>query len=67
MALSALPQLISLVKELVGFLNKQFGDNWPKYLADSGEAFKKLNEAKTPEEKVEAAKALQSLIGRWGP
>lgn len=62
--LGAIPALLELFKELSKFLKDTFGDNPRKFIRDSGEAFKKLNESKTKEEKYEAAKGLQDLIKR---
>lgn len=63
-AIVSLPQVLSLLKELAVFIKNTFGDNPKKILAESGEAFKKLNGAKTSEEKIEAAKAINKLIRR---
>jgi len=65
-ALAAIPSIISLLREMVAFFQKQFGDDWPKFLAASGEAFKKLNNAKTAEEKQDAGRAIQDIIKRLG-
>lgn len=65
-AIAAIPAILEFLKQMTAFFQAQFGDDWHKYLADSGEAFKKLNEAKTPEEKQDAGKALQAIIHRLG-
>lgn len=59
-----IPQLFSLVKEVFGFIQKTFGDTPEKFLKDAGDAFALLNQAKTPEEKQNAARAIQALIKR---
>ncbi len=63
-ALVALPSILVFVAQLVRWLKEQFGDNWASFVVDSGAAFKKLNEAKTPEQKQDAAKTIQDLIHR---
>lgn len=59
-----IPQIFSVLKELMSFIQKTFGDTPEKFLKDAGEAFSKYNNAKTDEEKVDAIKSLQSLIRR---
>jgi hypothetical protein len=62
--LKVLPAIITAMKEFYAFMHNTFGDTWPKYLQDSSEAFKLLKDAKTPEQKIDAARAIQNLIHR---
>ncbi len=63
-AIAAIPAILGFLKELASFLKDTFGDNAGKFLVDSAEAFKQLKVAKSPEEKIEAAKKIQDLIDR---
>lgn len=65
-AIIALPSILQLLAQIVQIFKNTFGDNWPKYIADLGVAFKELNEAKTIEEKQEVAAKLSQLAARWG-
>jgi len=47
-------------------MQNTFGDNWDKFLPDLNDTFKKLNEAKTPDEKRNAADNLSKLARRLG-
>jgi hypothetical protein len=62
--IKALPALISTIREVFAFIQKTFGDTPEKFLKSAGEAFALLNQADTPEKKVEAARAIQNLIRR---
>ncbi len=63
-ALRAIPELIGLIKALMGWLKSVFGDDPKKFLKDASEVFAELSQAKTPEAKIEAAKKIQNLITR---
>lgn len=62
----ALPALVALLRELNLFLKEAFGDTPEKFLTDSAEAFRKLNAAKTSEERSHAALEVQRLLSRIG-
>lgn len=62
--LKAIPALIGLFKEILGFIKHLAGDDIEGFLKRSGEAFAMLTVAKTDEEKANAARAIQSLIRR---
>lgn len=63
-AIAAIPEILKLIKELAIYMQKTYGDDWHSFIVDSSLAFKKVNEAKTEEEKIAAAKELQSIIHR---
>jgi hypothetical protein len=65
-AIIALPDIFRMLRDFGKFMKDTFGDNWSKFLADSSVAFKDLSEAKTPDQKREAARKIQDLIGRLG-
>lgn len=60
----SLPAIVQLVVELSAWLKSQFGDDPAKFLLDSSEAFRKAREAKTPQERTNAAKEIAGLIRR---
>lgn len=62
--IAALPKLIELVTGFIGFVEKKFGPDWPKVIADLNDAFNKLEKAKTVEERLDAARSLQGAIGK---
>jgi hypothetical protein len=55
---TALPQLLSLINQLMTFL----GPNPGARIAQIGNAFDLLNQAKTPEDKTAAAKAIADSL-----
>jgi len=57
--IKAIPAIISLVNQIIKAAK---GDPTGTYIKDSGKAFKKLNRAKSTDEKRAAAKDLQNLI-----
>lgn len=61
--LKLLPSLIALCIEAQKFIKSQFGDNPEKAIADLADTFKRLREAKTTEDRVDAAKKISDLIG----
>lgn len=63
-ALKAIPVILPLLEQLVAFAKKNFGEDWKKVFADATESFKQLNNAKTPEEKVDAGRRLQDIFSK---
>lgn len=63
-ALQALPELLKLLNALGVYLKQTFGDNPGKFIAEAHEAFETLKNAKTPQEKQTAARAISDLIKR---
>lgn len=62
--LKALPEIISLFKTFYAYLQHATGNDVVGYISDTKAAVDELKDAKTPEQKLEAAKKLQGLIGR---
>lgn len=63
--IKAIPVIVGLVKEIFHWFKMHVGDGDPiKFIADVGEGFQKLNQAKSPKEKQDAARAIQDLIRR---
>lgn len=63
--LKAIPVIVDLFKEIVTWFKMYVGDGDPiKFIGDVADGFAKLNVAKTPEEKTDAARAIQALIRR---
>lgn len=62
--IQALPGLVTFIKELASFLKEQFGEDPGKFLMESADAFKMAREAKTPNEKMEAARVISAIIRR---
>lgn len=62
--LKMLPALIKLITELAAWMRASFGDDPAKFILESGEAFKRVQEAKTREEKASAAADVARLIRR---
>ena len=60
--IAALPGLVQLGLELLSFIKSVSKDDPAKFVADLGAAFSLLNKAKTDEEKINAAKAIQSVL-----
>lgn len=63
-ALKALPQILSMLMALGKYLKETFGDNPEKFIADAHQAFVELRNAKTSEDKRNAARAIAQLISR---
>lgn len=59
-----LPALVKLITELAAWMRASFGDNPEKFILDASEVFKKVQEAKTPDEKRRAAGDIAVLIRR---
>lgn len=62
--IKTLPALLKLLTEVAAWMRATFGDDPSKFLLDSSEAFKKVHEAKTREEKATAAADIARLIRR---
>lgn len=60
----AIPTLLPLLEQLVAFAKKNFGEDWKKVTEDATTAFQQLNEAKSPQDKVEAGKKLQDIFSK---
>ena len=63
-ALKAIPVILPLLEQLVAFAKKNFGEDWKKVFKDATDAFTQLNEAKTPDDKVKAGKAIQDIFAK---
>lgn len=63
-ALRALPEILKLLMMLGEYLKEKLGDNPAKFIADSHKVFEDLKNAKTPEAKQAAARALSDLLKR---
>lgn len=63
--IKAIPAIVGLLKEVMHWFKMHVGDGDPvKFIGDVSKGFEVLNNAKTPEEKQNAAKVIQSLIRR---
>lgn len=62
--LKALPALVKLLTEISAWMQHQFGDDPAKFLLDASETFKKAREAKTPQERRDAARDIATIIHR---
>jgi len=65
--LSAFPELLSMIKSLVSWLNKISGNDPAGFILKSSAVFQKLNAAQTQAEHADAAKALSDLIANIPP
>lgn len=63
-ALRALPEILKLLNNIGKWLQERFGDNPEKFIVDAAQAFEALNNAQTPAEKRDAARAIGALIRR---
>lgn len=61
-ALAAIPAIIGAIKEMWAWLNKISGNDPAGMIVRIHDAFKRANEAKTPEEMQRAASDLARLI-----
>lgn len=61
--LKLLPALVQLCIEAQKFISSQFGENPEQKLLAMTEAFKSLREAKTSEDRGDALKKIQDVIG----
>lgn len=64
-AIVAFPKIISFFKEMIGFMEKTFGPNWPQVTAELEDSFRRLNQAKTVEDRVECARDLQKILKNY--
>lgn len=60
--LVAIPSIIGAIRDLVGWLEQQFGPNWPQRLADLQAAGKQWTDAQSTKERDDAAKALAAAF-----
>lgn len=63
-ALAALPKLIEFVVSFVKWAEKAIGPNWPEVIAKLEDTSNKLKDAKTPEQRMDAARELQKILGK---
>jgi hypothetical protein len=61
--LAALPQLISLITNFMGWVNRVSGNDPAGFINKIGDAFKQLSEAQSDADHAAAAKALADAIG----
>lgn len=61
-AIAAIPAIIQGVRDLIGFLEQEFGPNWPQRLQDLKTASQQWSAAQTTEERANAAKALAAAF-----
>lgn len=62
--LRILPDLVSLIKQFMVWINHVSGNDPQGFIKSVGEAFQKLNVAETPEERKDAAKSIATVISR---
>ena len=62
--LKTIPAMVSLITEIVAWMKSTFGDNPERFLLDSAEAFKQAREARSPQERQDAAVKIASLVRR---
>ena len=62
--LKAIPAMVTLMTEIASWMKSTFGDDPATFLLDASETFKKAREAKTPQEKQNAAADISKLIRR---
>lgn len=60
----ALPKIFSFIKEAGQALEKMFGPNWPEMLVNLEQTTKRLNAAKTLEDRVDCARDLQKILNK---
>lgn len=60
--IAVLPALVKLGTELLNFIKGMTKNDPKKFIAEIGNAFELLNKAKTDEEKIAAARAIQSTL-----
>lgn len=61
-ALTALPDLINLLREVMTWLNAASGNDPKGYVVKLGEAMKELNSAESDEDRQKAARAISDAI-----
>lgn len=62
--LQALPELLNLGKQFMAWLNQVSGNDPKGFVKKIGQAVSELNDAKTPEERKNAAKSIADVISR---
>lgn len=62
--LKSIPALVKLISEMASWVRTTFGDNPEKFMLDSAEVFRRINDAKTPQEKQALASDISRLIRR---
>lgn len=60
--LQSLPTILGMIKDLMSFINKVSGNDPQGFIIKVGKAFSQLNDAKTQEERIAAAKAISDSI-----
>lgn len=60
--LAALPQILSMIQSLMGWLNKVSGNDPAGFASKVGAVFNQLNSAQTQQEHADAAKAIADLL-----
>lgn len=60
--LKTVPALVTLVTEIVSWMKETFGEHPEKFIIEAAESFKSAREAKTPQEKRDAAVKIAQLI-----
>lgn len=65
--LAALPQLLSMIQSLMGWLTKVSGNDPAGFINKAGSAFDQLSQAETSEEHAAAAKAIADLLAGMAP
>lgn len=60
--LLAMPKILQAAKELSIWLQKTFGENWPETIDKMHETMTKLNNAKNPEDRIEATRELHRFL-----
>lgn len=64
--ITSLPDLIKLGQEMMIFINHASGNDPQGYVKKVGEAFSKLNQAQTQEERQDAAQEISNAISGIG-
>lgn len=62
--LGVIGAVAKLLWEVIQVARKLFADNPEKFILDTADTFKRLRQAKTSEERVNAGKAIQDLLKR---
>lgn len=65
--LTALPQLLKMIQSLMTWINQVSGNDPAGFIVKAGIAFDQLNQAKTSEDKANAAKSISDLISGLPP
>lgn len=62
--LKSLPELLALIVSLLKLIKTAMGQDPEQFVSDAHKATEQLKNAKTAEEKKDAARAISKLIGR---